>query len=328
MNQNILLIDDDDALLGVLTRWLHDGGINNVTSVTSGRDARKALAQSWDLVISDINLPDMDGIDFARQTRKQVGGCRILLMTGLLTTQVTLRALDSQVDGFLAKPINRHEFLDKVRALAESYPEPVIQRRPERVLAIGAHPDDVEIGCGGILLGHRDAGDALCILTLSGGECGGSTGVRSSEAHQASDMLGAELILENLQDTRISEGPETIAVIARAVERFQPTVVYTHTLHDAHQDHRNAHRATVVASRGIARLESYQSPSSTIEFTPSRFVDISERLPEKQALISCYRSQRRKCRYLSHSLIASTAEYWGRFAGFSKVEPLEVIRSA
>ena len=328
MKHKILMIDDDDSILGILERWLRDAGYENVTPVMSGRAAFEALQQDWDIVISDVCLPDMDGIDIASLVRNCEMQSRILLMTGHLSTEVTLRALDNNVDGFLSKPFDRQEFLDKVSSLAEQSPLTGGKRDRERVLAIGAHPDDVEIGCGGIMLGHRDAGDELCILTLSSGECGGVTGTRSAEAQQASEMLGAELILETLEDTRISEGPETIAVITRAVERFQPTIVYTHSLHDAHQDHRNTHRATMVSARGVPKLESYQSPSATIGFTPSRFVDITKALPEKQALISCYRSQHEKCRYLSSSLIASTAEYWGRFADYSKVEPLEVIRGA
>jgi len=325
MKQRILIIEDDADLLGILERWLRNAGYESVRSVMTGRGARDALEQPWDLIISDVCLPDMDGIEIARLIREEDPNCRVLLMTGHLTTEVTLRAIDNKVDAFLAKPINPQEFLEKVQTLLQVQKT---QRPAQRVLAIGAHPDDVEIGCGGILLRHRDAGDTLCILTLSNGACGGPTGIRSEEAREASELLGAKLILENLKDTQISEGPETIAVINRAINQFQPTVVYTHSVHDAHQDHRNTHHATVVACRGIPTLESYQSPSSTIGFTPSRFVDISKELLEKQALLACYRSQQQKCRYLKNSLIESTAEYWGRFAGYSKVEPLEVLRSA
>ena len=328
MEHNILIIDDDDSFINILRRWLSESGFGRVTCVASGRQAIAALDQPWDLVISDIYLPDMDGIQIAQHIRQRELDCRILLMTGHLTTEVALQALNHHVDGFLPKPFGRNEFLDRVRTLAERSPRPSRQVPRKRVLAIGAHPDDVEIGCGGILLNHRDAGDELCILTLSSGECGGLSGIRSDEARASCDMLGAKLILEDLEDTHISEGPETISVISRVIQEFRPTVVYTHSPHDAHQDHRNTHRATLVAARSVPRLKCYQSPSSTIGFTPSHFVDITKKLPEKQDLISCYGSQRDKCRYLSRSLIDATAEYWGRFAGYAKVEPLEVIRSS
>jgi len=328
MNHRILVIDDDDNFIHILQRWLRDDGYTQVNCVGTGRQAAEALNQDWDLVISDIYLPDMGGIEIARRIRQRGLDSRVLLMTGHLTTEVALQALHHHVDGFLPKPFARRDFLDQVRQLVKQSPRTLQASSRERVLAIGAHPDDVEIGCGGILLKHRDAGDEICILTLSSGECGGASVIRSDEALMSSEMLRARLILENLEDTRIGEGPETINAISRVVDQLSPTIVYTHSPHDAHQDHRNTHKATLVAARSVSRLKCYQSPSSTIGFTPSHFVDITGKLPEKQALISCYRSQRDKCRYLRESLIESTAEYWGRFAGYAKVEPLEVIRSA
>jgi len=244
-----------------------------------------------------------------------------------LNTEVTLRALDTEIDGFLPKPINREQFIYKVREQLKRRSKDSSGQPGQKILAIGAHPDDVEIGCGGILIGHRNAGDEIGILTLSNGKCGGDTSTRIEESRQAAEILGATLIMEDLEDTKISEGAVTIQVITNAIREFQPDIVYTHSENDAHQDHRNCHRATVVSARSVPRLQSYQSPSSTIQFMPSRFVDISKALEEKKELIACYRTQTEKCRYLKESLITSTAEYWGRFAGFGIVEPLEVIRT-
>ncbi|MBL4773773.1 MAG: hypothetical protein JKX98_09320 [Alcanivoracaceae bacterium] len=77
----------------------------------------------------------------------------------------------------------------------------------------------------------------------------------------------------------------------------------------------------------VKNLECYQSPSSTIDFKPSRFSDITQQLKQKIELIKCYASQYEKCRYLKQSLISSTAEYWGRFSTYGMVEPFEVIWS-
>lgn len=327
MKRKILVIEDEHDILAILTRWLTATGMYAVETANTGREALELLGRGWDLVVSDVYLPDMDGIQIAARIKQSRMKSPVLLMTGHLTTEVTLQALNHHVDGFLTKPLNRGEFLSKVNLLSASSARNDVESNKERVLAIGAHPDDVEIGCGGILLNHRNAGDDICILTLSRGECGGQTGVRSEEAMLASSFLGAELILGEFDDTKITEGAESIETISAAINKFAPTVVYTHSLHDAHQDHRNTHRASVVAARGVRKLECYQSPSSTIQFNPSRFVDITQALPEKQKLLSCYQSQREKCVYLRSSLIEATAEYWGRYAGFVKVEPLEVIRS-
>jgi len=327
MNNKILVVDDDRDILLILQRWLKDAGYTNIKATDSGGEAIALLKEEWDLVISDIFLPDLDGIDYAQLIKQKYQACRVLLMTGSLNTDVTLRALDTNIDGFLSKPTDKAKLLSKVREQLRKAVSNNATSPKQRVLAIGAHPDDVEIGCGGILVNHRNNGDEIAILTLSSGKCGGETAIRIKEAMKAAAILQANLFMGGLEDTRISEGTETIEAISSVVQKFEPNIVYTHSKNDSHQDHRNCYSATIVSARSVQELQSYQSPSSNIQFTPSRFVDISNTIKEKQNLISCYRTQTTKCRYLKESLITSTAEYWGRYAGFGLVEPLEVIRT-
>ena len=327
MNNKILVVDDDQDILLILRRWLKDAGYTNVKTTDSGGDAIALLKEEWDLIISDIFLPDLDGIDYAQLIKEKYQSCGVLLMTGSLSTDVTLRALDSNIDGFLSKPVDKEKLLSKVREQLRKIVSSNVVSPKQKVLAIGAHPDDVEIGCGGILVNHRNNGDEIAILTLSSGKCGGDTAVRIKESMQAAAILQAKLFMGDLEDTNISEGAETIESISKVVREFEPDIVYTHSKNDSHQDHRNCYRATIVSARSVQELQSYQSPSSNIHFMPSRFVDISKTIKEKKDLISCYRTQTTKCRYLKESLITSTAEYWGRYAGFGLVEPLEVIRT-
>ncbi|WP_386067078.1 PIG-L deacetylase family protein [Tahibacter sp. UC22_41] len=198
--------------------------------------------------------------------------------------------------------------------------------RRHRVLAIGAHPDDVEIGCGGTLAKHRDRGDALLILTLSRGAHGGEAEQRSDEARRAAERLGATLDLRDLPDGSIGEGIATIRLLEAVIRAFEPTLVYTHSREDTHQDHRALHAATVVAARGVANLYCYQSPSSTVEFRPQRFVDISGYMDEKLALIGLHASQVERRANIEPDLIVATARYWGRYAGYCLAEPLIVMR--
>ena len=327
MRLPVLIIDDDLDILEITHRWLRDNGFNDVITVSNTDDLENLANQYWSLVIVDVNIPGSDGLHIAETFKNKSPTTSVILITGDITTELTLKALNQQIDGFLPKPFDRSSFLDLVHKTTNLHIR-TPRSTKERVLAIGAHPDDVEIGCGGSLLKHRDLGHTICILTLSPGHCGGEISIRYDEAYQAAEILGAELIVANLEDTRISEGSETISVINRVVEKFCPTSIYTHTLNDCHQDHRNTYRATIVAARGIENILCYQSPSSSISFSPTRFSDIGKSLIEKQKLISCYQSQREKCAYLSDSMIASTAEYWGRFFGYKKVEPLEIIKSS
>ena len=126
----------------------------------------------------------------------------------------------------------------------------------------------------------------------------------------------------------MSEGGNTISTIRRVVEEIRPSTIYTHTIRDVHQDHRNAHSATMVAVRGISKVFCYQAPSTTVEFHPTRYVSIDEYLDRKIEVIQAYTSQVKVRSYLDDELLRATARYWARFTQASYVEPLEVIRDS
>jgi LmbE family N-acetylglucosaminyl deacetylase len=151
--------------------------------------------------------------------------------------------------------------------------------------------------------------------------------MRKQEAEAAAKIQGAHLHLKNLDDTNISEGVETISVIESLVQAINPTYVYSHSIHDTHKDHRSVHLATLSACRHIPNLYCYQSPSSSVDFKPNLFIDISgEHLENKLKAIACYTSQCELRPYLNESLLYSTARYWGRYCNYGLAEPMEVIR--
>lgn len=197
-----------------------------------------------------------------------------------------------------------------------------------RVLAIGAHPDDVEIGAGGTLAGHVAQGHELTIVTASPGHVGGDAAERAVEAKEAAARLGARLILGDLEDTRIPDHGPTITLIETAVKEIQPDVIYVHSSHDVHQDHRAVHAATLVAARRVPRVLAYQSPSATIEFRPTMFVPIEQTLEAKLAAIAEFRSQTSTRDYLDTEMLTATSRYWGRFAHAKYAEPFEVVRDS
>ena len=248
-----------------------------------------------------------------------------LLATGSQDPQFLRQAIKCRIDGLLFRPAEPTEFVEQVLLLAKGVN--VRRRRQQnRVLAIGAHPDDVEIGCGGALAKHRSKGDLLHILTLSRGAAGGDVNVRVGEAEQAAELLGAKLEFGNVQDGHITEGIETIELIEAAIRELRPTHVYTHSLEDTHQDHRAVHTASLVAARGVPNVYCYQAPSSTVEFSPNRFVDITDFIKAKLTAIGVYKSQVSRSAMLQDDVILATARYWGRYAGHVLAEPMRIIR--
>ena len=161
---------------------------------------------------------------------------------------------------------------------------------------------------------------------MSRGARGGPDDARAGESREAAAILGAELYLEDMEDTRISESDPTISAIRAVVEAVQPTIVYTHSIHDVHQDHRNTHRAVMVAARGVGSVFCYQSPSATVDFRPARFIAIDEHIDGKLAAIGAFASQAAVRQYLEPDLIEATARYWSRYGGGRYAEAFEVVR--
>ena len=154
----------------------------------------------------------------------------------------------------------------------------------------------------------------------------GSRGGRAAEAAAAAELLGAELFIERLEDTRIPESGQSVAIVEDVIAEVGATCIYTHSAHDRHQDHRNTHGAVTIGARNVPCVYCYQSPSCTIDFRPSRFEAIDNYLAGKLDLIGCHGSQAASRVYLEEDLIVSMARYWGWFGGSRYAEPFEVAR--
>lgn len=303
---------------------LHKFGFSTaVTTMARARHIAAALGPFAFLVISADVLTDDDSIPAIRDLNAFSPTAHLLLERprGPLDAEVLLRALRCGVvdvvdvaGGALGAAIVGG--LSRAGALRE------------RVLAIGAHPDDVEIGCAGTILDHRLRGDRVSILTLSRGTVGGGQQERVEESAITAEAMGAQLIVADLPDAQVDEGLGTIRLIESVIHAVDPTVIYVHSKHDGHQDHRAVATATASATRGVRRIFAYQSPSATNEFTPTQFVTIDGVLQRKIQVLKMFRSQTGRD-YLDPELVVAGSRYWARHLGANAryAEPFEVIRS-
>ena len=176
----ILLVEDDEVVATFLVEVL--GRLGEVRWTTSAEQAATIVGgRAWDLIISDIDLPGMNGLEFVRTVKAGQPLIATLILSGHSSFDHAVAALRAGADDYLTKPIEPAALLEKARGLIEL----TRQRRArgeEVVLAVGAHPDDVEIGVGGILLRHVAQGHRVTILTLTGGEAGGSAEDRAAES--------------------------------------------------------------------------------------------------------------------------------------------------
>jgi LmbE family N-acetylglucosaminyl deacetylase len=160
-----------------------------------------------------------------------------------------------------------------------------------RVLAIGAHPDDVELGCGGALLRHAAAGDDITILVMTDGGRGRLDQMpRDDEQRVAAARLAADLRWGGFEDCRIPDGADAIGVIDDALSQTGAEILYTHASDDTHQDHRATAAASLAAGRRVPTILQYETPSS-LHFDPTVFVDVDDVLDQKLALVRTHLSQ-------------------------------------
>ncbi|MCU1558738.1 MAG: response regulator [Microbacteriaceae bacterium] len=325
-----VIVVEDDADVAFYTKTVLEKRGCVVHALSDPTLAIAAVASfEPDVVITDIEMPGITGLDLIDQIRAQRPGTPVVVMTAHVSIDYAVAALRSQADEFLTKPVASSDLISVVTRLADEFRRAQAATPPrDVVLAIGAHPDDVELGVGGLLAAHRAAGDAVTILTLSRGARGGEADDRQHESLAAAELIGARLFLEDLVDTQISNGDPTVGIIERVVRETTPTIVYTHSNHDRHQDHRAVHDATLVATRSVRTVACYQSPSATVDFRPNRFVSIDGFTDAKIALLNCFASQADIRWYLEPDFVVATARYWSRYGGGKSSEPLEIVRDS
>jgi len=196
------------------------------------------------------------------------------------------------------------------------------------VLAVGAHPDDVELGCAGTLVLHKMKGDRVYVLVLTRGEASGDAEVRENECRRAAEILNVDrLFFGDLKDTRVGDGRETIDEIEKVVDEVKPDIIYAPVCKDTHQDHRNTGHATMSAGRRCKMILLYEGASTQRDFYPQVFVDIAQSFEAKLKATRVFGSQ-----LSGHNggyakavkAIEGLAKYRGYQAGVDVAEAFEI----
>ena len=194
------------------------------------------------------------------------------------------------------------------------------------VLAVGSHPDDIELGCGGTLALHALKGDITHALVLTLGETSGDPKVRRKECLRAAKVLGLRgVTFGSFKDGRIPDGFDTIQVIEKAINDIRANLIYTHTFRDTHQDHRNTAQATLAAGRYVPNILMFETPSTLRDFIPNFYVDISGTTRDKVKATRLYRSQKGKF-WIESRAIYSLMRYRGFQAKVQFAEAFEVAK--
>jgi bacillithiol biosynthesis deacetylase BshB1 len=177
-------------------------------------------------------------------------------------------------------------------------------------LAVGAHPDDVELGCGGTLIRQHGLGDSFAIIDLTLGEMGtrGTVQGRLKEAEEAAVIMGATA-RENLEleDGWIRADRESKLKLIASIRKFRPDIVIGTAVHDRHPDHGNASRLIEEAAflAGLSKISTEMDgveqeawrPRLVLHYIQDRFiepdiiVDITDQMDLKMKAILAHKSQ-------------------------------------
>jgi N-acetylglucosamine malate deacetylase 1 len=202
----------------------------------------------------------------------------------------------------------------------------------KNILAIGAHPDDIEIGCGGFLTKCRS--HDLNVTTAIMSKCDNTIpeceiGEREKEYKNATEHIGVNNSL--IFDIRDREFPENrikiMEILTKLQEEINPDLVLIPYLEDPHQDHFTVAHAAIRTFRRnetILQYEILRHGSHT--FTPSLFVDISDFLDKKLDALELYKTQIKYKAYFDRESYKSLARTRGAQSGYNYAEGFIVYK--
>ena len=197
------------------------------------------------------------------------------------------------------------------------------------VLAIGAHPDDIEYGCGGMLTKYAERGHDVYLFIASDGALGGSGKMRRREQRHSAVIMGARKVYwGGYRDTEIPFNRQLVVRIEAVIKKVKPRMIFVHYFDDTHQDHRNLAQGTMSATRYVPNFLFYEGPT-TQNFTPNCFTDIEKVLKKKLDCLEAHRSQVAKTNIEDFTILQlakSCANFRGIQARVKYAEAFQSVR--
>jgi LmbE family N-acetylglucosaminyl deacetylase len=196
-----------------------------------------------------------------------------------------------------------------------------------KVMAIGAHPDDIEFGCGGTLAKHKEQGDFVVYVCMTNTESvDGVTNeiIRSSEENRSEVSDAAKIlkcdVVEFLPftDLKVPFSFDSVSNLERLIKKYDIDTIYTHWAGDANQDHIATFKTTMAASRYVPNVFCYEQipipRMSENQMDVNYYVDITNTFDLKMAASLCHDSQIRK--YIHHGFdVKENLQILAKFRG-------------
>jgi len=210
------------------------------------------------------------------------------------------------------------------------------------IMAIGAHPDDIEFGCGGTLINHKEFGDKVIYVCMTDTESIDATKgkvIRSeselkSETQCAADILGVDNIFYlPFKDLHVPFSFDSVSRLETLIKQYQIDTIYTHWSGDSNQDHISTFKTTMAAARYVKNIYCYeQIPIPRHTDNPMRvnsYTDISRSFDLKIKAAECHQSQFKKYKAAGFDVtenLTTLAKFRGIQANCQYAEGFQVIK--
>lgn len=206
------------------------------------------------------------------------------------------------------------------------------------ILAVAAHPDDIELLCAGTLARYVAGGHAVTLAVFTDGSMGDVhirparlAAIRRKEAAAAAKVLGAKLLWPAICDEHVFPNEAQRRVMIDLLRETDPDVIFTHSPNDYHPDHRGVSQLVFDSyfQKGLPHIPRqrrragrfaqatlyYMDNVAGLGFSPTEYVDITSTMDVKRRMVACHKSQFAAMAELANADLADMAEIHSRFRG-------------
>ncbi len=203
------------------------------------------------------------------------------------------------------------------------------------VLGVGAHYDDLELGCSGTLIKHVLKGDRVFMLVVTDSAYESPDGrvirtadVAHKEGKRAAEIIGADLICLNYKTFMVPFDEGLTRAVTHYIESLHIDTIYSHWTHDLHRDHQYAAKSTLMAGRHAPRFLMYRSNfyDTDQRFRANFYSDITHVMGQKMEVIKAHASELERVRYKWLDFFKRQHENDGQKIGAVHAECFEVVR--
>lgn len=320
----VLYVEDafDQALL---VKAFFNGlpGFTVVHAQDGDQAVRLVESRTWDLVVTDLNLPGTDGFAVIRAARAKAPEVPILVTTGYTQAQYEEQALRAGADQVMIKPLVQNDFVSRVWSMIERPRTPEGDESDEVVLALEGRLGDAEMGCGGTMMKALQGESSVVIVPVLSMVEDEDVLAELKAAAIAADIMGIEFRVDR---TLFGDLEAQTDLVERTINELRPTSLYIPA-----PDDRDAsrHEASVIGRAVSIEVENvfgYETATTGLEFTPSHFVDVRAQMVMKMEALAAYQSVGAPRVDLRPRMAQAYARYWGRFRDFTEVEAFEQVR--